>query len=47
MSKSGNKVAGEGYSKNSKTMRDQDLQAEVEDDVENGPIFKRHCTDIL
>lgn len=36
-----------GQSKNSKNTKDEDLVPEVEDDLENGPIFKRHCTDIL
>jgi choline transporter-like protein 2/4/5 len=36
-----------GEGKNSKNTKDEDLSPEIEDDLENGPIFKRHCTDIL
>lgn len=43
----GKKVNAEGKSVNSKLTKDEDLQVEVDDDLENGPIFKRHCTDIL
>jgi len=38
---------GDNHKKNSKLMKDEDLEPEVEDDIENGPVFKRHCTDIL
>lgn len=33
--------------KNKKTTKDSEIQPEIEDGLENGPIFKRHCTDIL
>ena len=32
---------------NKKNTKDSDLVPEVDDDLENGPIFNRHCTDIL
>lgn len=38
----------EGGGKNSrKDTPDSEIVAEVDDDLENGPVFKRHCTDIL
>jgi hypothetical protein len=30
-----------------KNTKDSDIVPEVEDDLQNGPIFNRHCTDIL
>lgn len=33
--------------KNSKYTKDEDVQAEVDKELENGPVFKRSCTDCL
>lgn len=33
--------------KNSKNTKDEDIVAEVDQDLENGPVFKRKCTDII
>ena len=39
---------GNGNGKNSKqNTKDEDIVAEVDEDLENGPVFKRKCTDCL
>ena len=38
--------AGKGAN-SKKNTKDEDIVAEVDDDLENGPVFKRKCTDIL
>jgi hypothetical protein len=39
--------AAKGKANSRKNTPDKDIVPEVDDDLENGPIFKRHCTDIL
>ena len=36
-----------GQKKNSRQTKDEDLQPEIDDDIAEGPIFQRSCTDIL
>jgi hypothetical protein len=38
---------GEGEKNSKKNTPDEEIVPEVEEDLENGPVFKRHCTDIL
>ena len=37
----------EGEKNSKKNTPDEEIVPEVEEDLENGPVFKRHCTDIL
>lgn len=38
---------GKGGGKQSRRTKDEDLKPEVDQELENGPIYNRHCTDIL
>ena len=33
--------------KNNKYTKDEDLQPEVDKELENGPLYNRHCTDVI
>ena len=32
---------------NTKNTKDQDIVAEVDNELKNGPVFKRRCTDCI
>ena len=44
----GNPNKGTATGHNSKKdTKDEDLVPEVDEELENGPVFNRHCTDVL